>query len=198
MKFKKALLAVSALASTTAFADLSEQKDQYIGLEMGFGFGGDTLAEFQFDDGSTDSIDAGSGLFFGIDLLKPLHEQGQQPLFLKTGISYMFDSISAQNASADFTRLPVDIAIATEVERWQFAAGATYHLNPTYEDDIAGGTKVKADNALGFTAEVAYTFAAGSGWKNTYFGLKYTNIEYDFNGLVFDGTGFALTLGSTY
>lgn len=198
MNFKSAIFAVSALASSVALANPAQQKDFHVGLELGYGFGGDTLAEVEFQDGSSESIDAGSGLFFGIDLLKPLHEQGQQPLYLKMGIGYMFDSINAENGSADFTRFPIDMTIATEVEQWQLGAGLTYHLNPTYEDDFFGSVEVEADNAMGFTGEASYTFPAGSGWKNTYVGLKYTNIEYDFNGATFDGSGFALTVGSTF
>ncbi len=183
----------SALAiaiSTAAISAHSNENIPTLGLHFGYGFGGETLV-----DTGDEELKAGSGLLFGGFVQVPLTSNNAQPVFAKLGMSYMRDSISASDGDASFDKFPIDALVMTQVNNVKFGAGLTYHLNPTYEEDSDyGDYEVEFDNALGFIVEGDLTLPNSS----VEFGLRYTKIDYEVNGIEFDGNGFALTMGSTF
>lgn len=201
MKLYNALIAVAIFGSAHVYS--SEQppaKDHNLDLVFGLGFGGDTLAEVEFTDGSSDEIKAGSGLMFGLNFTKKIESDTQQPLFVKTGFNYIFDSISAENGDADFSRFPLEVSIGTQIKRLQISAGATYHINPALdiEFDGLGSGKATAENAFGIILDATYIIPMKKRQNDLIVGLKYTNIEYDFSDDSYDGSGFVVTFGSHY
>lgn len=199
MFVKKILVASSLLAlPLLASANDSIEKDVKFGLQFGLGVGGDSLAEFEFDDGSNEEIKAGSGLILGMSLQAPLTSATQMPVDGKIAFNYMFDSVDAENGDASFRRYPLDMLILSRVEKISFGGGLTYHLNPKLSIDVPGfNESFSFDNALGFKIEANYIFPSKT-TANYSLGLEYTSIDYDFEGTSIDGSGFNLMLKSSF
>ncbi len=184
----------SALAiaiATTAISANANEEISTVGLHLGYGFGGETMV-----DTGKEELKTNAGLIFGGFVQIPLSQGNPQPVFAKLGLSYMRDSVSASDGDASFDKFPLDLLIMTQVNNVKIGAGLTYHLNPTYEQDTDydGSYEVEFDNALGFMIEGDLTLPN----SNVEFGLRYTKIDYEFNGFEIDGNGFALTMGSTF
>ncbi len=184
----------SALAiaiSTVAFSANSNESIPSFGLHFGYGFGGETLAETD----NNEELETASGLLFGGFVQIPLTQNNVQPVFAKLGLSYMRDSIDAEDGDASFDKFPIDALVMTQINNVKVGAGLTYHLNPTYKIDASGfNEEFEFDNALGFIVEGDLTLPN----SNVEFGLRYTHIDYEINGFEVDGNGFALTMGSTF
>jgi len=195
---KKIIFPLIVASSTSSFAN-DVQNQTEVGLLLGLASGGDTMASFEFDDGSSDNIKAGSGFLLGASLKAPITEVNEQQIDLIASFNYMSDSVSASNGDASFSRLPIELLVSTRFDSLSISGGFTYHLSPEFEVDLPGDSgSVEADDALGYVLEANYHLSNGSRSNNLYFGLKYTNIEYDFTGASFDGSGFAITMGTYF
>lgn len=197
---KNLLLIATFLFSTISFAD--ESKDTTpkttFGFVLGLSFGGDTLADLTFEDGSSEKLTAGDSVFFGGSVINKLDTNTQLPVYTEIGLSYMTKSIDAENGSLSFTRIPLDFFINTKKDQLAFGAGITYHLSPEIEGDGILAGKAKYDNALGGTLKVSYTQSLNHG-KGITWGLRYTSITYSGDGLFDqDGSNFALTMGTGF
>jgi len=192
MNILRSALAIALAASTlTANANEEQSSSPVFGLHFGIGFGGYTFAETS----NNEEVEAGGGLLFGAFTQIPLAQGSAQPVFAKLGMSYMRDSVDAEDGDASFTKFPIDALVMTQVNSVKFGAGLTYHLNPTYKEDspyVSG--EVEFDNAVGLLIEADYSFAN----SNAEFGLRYTKIDYEIDGFEIDGNAFALTIGSTF
>lgn len=199
MFVKKILVASSLIVlPLLASANDSTEKDVKFGLQFGLGAGGDTLAEFAFDDGSNEEIKAGSGLILGMSLQAPLTSATEMPVDGKIAFNYMFDTVDAENGDASFRRYPLDMLILSRVEKISFGGGLTYHLNPKLSIDAPGfNESYSFDSALGFKIEANYIFPSKTAASYS-LGLEYTSIDYDFEGTSFDGSGFNLMLKSSF
>ncbi|OUR62725.1 hypothetical protein A9Q73_09940 [Bermanella sp. 47_1433_sub80_T6] len=198
MKTLNTLLAIAI--STATFSASATEDAPAFGLHFGLGFGGDTLAEVEFDDGSDQEVKAGAGIILGGFVEAPLNDINGQPIFAKIAFSYMSDSVNATNGDASFTRFPFDALLMTQVDRIKLGAGITYHLNPTYEVDFGGIVSGEAefDNALGLALEANLELPEGGYWDGVEVGLRYTSISYKADGGDVDGSGLAITMGTTF
>lgn len=152
------------------------------------------MTEVEFSDGSNDSIEAGGGFFFGLAFENKLPTETPTPLYGRLVLSYMKDSVNAENGSVSFTRLPVDALLITKFNQFSLAGGITYHLAPTYKQDFDSSFvgEVELDNALGLALEANYTLRN----SKMNIGVRYTNITYSASGFEdLDGAGFAITVG---
>ncbi|NVK39439.1 MAG: hypothetical protein HWE18_16040 [Gammaproteobacteria bacterium] len=191
------LLAISTLSLANEPAT-PDEKDVNFGLHFGIGFGGDTLAEFTFDDGSTEEIKAGNGIILGASFQNRLNHTGENPLFAKVAFSYMFDSVDATNGDAKFSRYPLDLLLLSKANNISFGGGLTYHLNPTLSVNAPGFSgDADFDNALGFKVEANLHFNKQQ-FVNSSIGLEYTSIDYEIDGYSFDGSGINLTFKTVY
>jgi hypothetical protein len=194
MKFTKMVLAASLIAGAS-FANASETK---LGIQGGYASGGDTLATINFTDGSSETLKAGSGILIGVFTIAPLSDNG---VALKLAANYLNDSVTATNGEVTFTRLPIDALVLKQMNKWQVAAGLTYHLNPQYKSTFDSNEKIDADNALGLLLEANYqVYSKGEDSLSINIGARYTNIEYTFDGVTksYDGSNLAITAGITF
>jgi len=194
----KRIILAWALASftITGYANETAERNVKFGFILGAGFGGDSIQEFEFDDGSTDSVDAGGGLFFGASVQSRVYQASDLPIDAKFGFSYMFDSVSASNGDASFSRFPIDLILMSQIANISFGAGMTYHLNPEYELDLDGSSgTLPFDDALGTKFELNYHFEQS---PQTSMGIEYTSITYDSFIGERDGSCISITLKGLY
>lgn len=191
MRLTKIALAASLIAGAS-FAIASETK---IGIQGGYASGGDTIASITYTNGSSETLKAGSGISIGAFTIVPLSDND---VALKLAANYLNDSITASNGEVTFTRLPVDALVLKKLNKWQVAAGLTYHLNPQFKSTFDSGERVDADNALGLLLEANYQlYSKGEDSLAINIGARYTNIEYNFDGVTknYDGSNLAITAG---
>lgn len=152
-------------------------------LAGGFTIGGDNLVEVEYEDGSSDELDAGDLLDLKAGFLIDLHNY---PITIQTTIGYHFDSVDAENGDASFNRLPLDLLAFYNIDKHRIGAGLSYHLNPELELEFGGvNIDIDADNAMGLVLEYGNEVA-----DNIIVGLRYVDIEYEFEGSSekFDGS----------
>lgn len=192
MKFTKMALAASLIAGAS-FANASDIK---YGLQIGYANGGDNI---------NGDLDAGNGIQVGIYSIVPLSIQG---LSIKVAANYIKKDDSFKDNSNDydneFTRMPIDLLLIKQLEKFQLAAGITYHINSTYKftdniDPEENGT-TDADNALGLLLEANYQVYRNDSLAVD-LGLRYTNIEYKFkdeDSTKFNGSNVAFVAGLSF
>ena len=110
----------------------------------------------------------------------------------------MLETFEAANCESSFRLYPVDMLILSRLEKISFGGGLTYHLNPKLSIVAPGlNDSFSFDNALGFKIEANYIFPSKTEASYS-LGLEYTNIDYDYEGTSFDGSGFNLMLTSSF
>ncbi|SFV69980.1 hypothetical protein MNB_SV-14-1467 [hydrothermal vent metagenome] len=150
-------------------------------LQIGYDFGGTTLATVEHDgyyDSSINKVRAGQGLSFEAGAVVDSPD-----LELQFLVGYRFDNESASNGDVTWDVIPFTAIAMFKSYRWKFGGGLTYHLNPSLEGSFIGYDRDgdyfhdKADdeyeNAIGGVAQMQYRVT-----DNFSVGLKGTFIEY--------------------
>ena len=161
-------------------------------LNMGFDFGGDTLGGFVLTDGSTTKVNAGDGLQIsgGVKITND-----QNNLEAETTIGWKYSGINnVANASADWTRFPLEILGFYKLKQWRFGGGLVYQLSPTFKEDL-NGDKVEAnfDNTLGYLVQA--DFLLGS---RGFIAGRFTTIDYSYNGASINGDSIGVYIGAHF
>ena len=141
-------------------------------LKAGYDFGGDTMVTVGFTDGSTETIKANEGFYFGGGAA--IINDARNWEFHLT-LAYKFSVINASNGDVDWTRMPLEALAFYRFDKFRFGAGLAYHINPELEGSgLASPLDIKFKNALGtvLQADWLITDALAAG-------LRYTVIEYD-------------------
>ena len=154
--------------------------------------GGSTLERITFENGDTDSIRAGSGVYLAVGIAHLMFDK-QMDIGIKGG--YLFDLITADNEEGDetvlsFTRKPVDFFSHAWFNRHCIGGGLTVHFDPVFESRKTDH-KASYENAFGVYAEYLYHFeGAGSA-----LGIKFQKINYknEKTGHISDGSGWGIT-----
>ncbi|MDX1453508.1 MAG: hypothetical protein R3183_13190 [Oleiphilaceae bacterium] len=125
-------------------------------LGAGLTFGGDDLLKARFDNGTSETIEAG-GL---IDLkIGALFNLPSQIASVQTTVGYFFDSINAENGDASFARIPLELIGFYHHNKHRFGLGVTYHTNVEFEADLPGARgDVDLDDSLGGVIEYGYQY----------------------------------------
>ncbi|NTS78173.1 hypothetical protein HR060_15080 [Catenovulum sp. SM1970] len=155
------------------------------GLFAGFTFGGDELAEVEFDDDYDEDITAGELLYFGLSL------KGEKlfatNLKAKINVGHHFDGAFADNGDTTFSRNVVEGLIGWQLtEEFSLYVGATKHSSVELEFDLDYflGTDfdtTEFDDATGTVIEGTYSFGdIGE------LALRFVDIDYE----VADKEGF--------
>lgn len=154
--------------------------------------GGSTLERVTFDNGESDSIRAGSGVYLALGIAHLMFDKSMD-VGIKGG--YLFDLITAKNEEGDktvlsFTRKPVDFFSHAWFDRHCLGGGLTIHFDPVFKSRKTHH-RANYENAFGAYAEYLYHFeGAGSA-----LGIKYQKINYknEDTGHVTDGSGWGIT-----
>lgn len=169
-----------SLATLLTLSTLSASDTLKPLLQMGYDWGGTTLATVQHTYEGTNKIRAGQGLSFetGAALGNPSSNMELQFL-----VGYKFDSDTASNGEVTWDVIPFTALALFKAQRWKFGGGVTYHLNPALSGGFSGydnrGTYYNDtvnddyDNAVGGVAQIQYMAA-----NSLAIGLKGTFIEY--------------------
>jgi len=172
---KISLLTFLTLASLNATDDLKPI------LQMGYDFGGTTLATVEHDsyyDSSINKVRAGQGLSFEVGAVVD-----NPNLELQFLVGYKFDNESASNGDVTWDVIPFTALAMFKSYRWKMGGGLTYHLNPALSGSFKGYDQNgdyfhdtaddEYENALGGVAQIQYRAT-----DNFSMGIKGTFIEY--------------------
>lgn len=168
-----------SLATLLTLSSLCASDELKPMLQMGYDWGGTTLATVYHDYEGSTAIRAGQGLSFeaGASL-----ESSNSNMDLQFLIGYKFDSDTASNGDVTWDVMPITALAMFNLQNWKFGGGITYHVNPVlsggfsgYENGVYFNDTVndRYENALGGIIQMQYmatdSFAIG---------LKGTFIEY--------------------
>lgn len=137
--------------------------------------GGSTLEHIEFENGDTDSIRAGSGVYVAFGVAHLMFEQ-QIDIGIKAG--YLFDLVTAKDNEGNesvlsFTRKPIDIFSHYWVKRHCWGGGLSAHLDPIFTSQETSHS-AKYEHAYGAYVEYLYHFTGA----NSALGVKYLQINY--------------------
>jgi len=199
--FLKVAAICSVIAPTTVLADESNssydyqppQKTVQFVLGAGITTGGDKILDVDLydEDGDSSSADLYAGAFIhiygGLNFLIP-----NSDFSVQSTIGWFGDTITAENGSVSFTRIPLEVIPYYNVNNIRIGFGLTYHLNPELDGSDAAGPNADLDfdDALGTVLSIEYKF--GNGFAA---GLRHTSIEYelsDFDATSLDGSNIGL------
>ena len=139
-------------------------------IQMGITGGGDTLETYQYTDGSSSSISAGSLLEFGGGI-----EIGSvdSPFTGTVSLNYHWDSTDSNaDYTATFTRWPVEFMGYYNPNRYfRMGIGARYVVGAQLQEDV--GPSVDYNNTLGTVFEIGYKFS-----RHAVLSLRYVNEQY--------------------
>jgi hypothetical protein len=163
-------------------------------IRMNFDFGGDKLAELQWDDGDETTLKAGQLMTFAAGVL---YRSPAAPWALEATLGYKFDKANGSNGSIAFTRVPLDVVASYAKGGHRLGAGPTIHLAPSFSCDADGLCDGSADydTAFGGILQYAYGFRVGAN-AGLDVGLRYTFIRYSASDLeTLDGSGVGFFFG---
>ncbi len=148
-----------------------------LALTLGWQFGGEELVSVSWSDGGTSSLNAGDALSIAGGVLVEPFGGDSHVLQLQATVGYNYTAISASNASAKLTQIPVELLAFYRYRPSYFriGGGLQYQIDPTFESKGLGiPVPVSFGNALGvvvqgdwvfyesFTASLRYTFLSYS------------------------------------
>ncbi len=159
--------------------------------------GGQTLEHVRFENGESDSIRAGSGVYIALGIAHLMFNK-KMDVGIKGG--YLFDLITAKNNAGEtsvlsFTRKPIDVFSHYWIGRHCWGGGISAHFDPTFT------SRETTDNARYHTAYGAYAeylfHFPGTGSS---LGLKYLNISYKNkqNDKVRDGSAWGISFNQLF
>lgn len=159
--------------------------------------GGQTLEQVQFENGETDSIRAGSGVYIALGIAHLMFER-KMDIGIKGG--YLFDLITAQNNAGEksvlsFTRKPIDVFSHYWIDRHALGGGVTAHFDPVFTSRETSDS-AKYRTAFGIYAEYLYYFT-GTG---SALGFKYLSIDYENkeSGEITSGSAWGITFNQLF
>lgn len=149
-------------------------------------FGGDSVAEIFFEDGSDQSVNAGQGgtIFAGGELF--FNEN--QKFSLRATVGFKYLTTKATNYNITLTRIPIELSANFYTKsNIRFGAGFSNHQAVTFNSDGLIGNE-KFSGGFGPKFEIA--------WK--WIGLSYTIMDYkdSFNNS-YSANAFGITLSSS-
>src|SRR5712691_1221874 len=179
------LLPALALVAAAVVPVASHAVDVRPMLKAGFDFGGDKLITVIFADGSTKSINANEGLYFGggVSILSD-----SKDIETEVSLSYKTTGINASNGSVDWTRFPLEVLVFYRLPQFRLGGGLTYHLSPKLSGSgPAGNISTKFDDSAGFVLQADYLL------QKITFGLRYTSLQYKVGGASAKSDGVGIT-----
>lgn len=170
---KKAILAAAITIGSVFSAQAADAASPLRFLAgAGLTFGGDTLANVQFSNGSSENI-KGGGLFV---IYGGLEYRVGTAVSLQATVGYHVDDTSAaSNGSVRFSRVPVDLLAFYHVNDQVRIGGGVQMVNgPELKGSgVASNVNLKFDNATGGVIEGEYLFNPKMGAKLRYVSVKF-------------------------
>ena len=157
-------------------------------LELSIEGGGDTL----IGTSAGEEINAGGGLKLALGIQK---EPGENGGVLSLFLGKLYQNLDASNGTAKISTHTLDAIYTIRKDSHRFGIGGSYHIDPTYEDNIAGLSPLKLDfdNALGLILQ--YTYALKPGFQ---VGARLTEMDYEVNGFSLDAGSFGIFISNGF
>jgi hypothetical protein len=189
--FTKVTLALSIVftAQNYLFAQEAEKKQPPVRLLIGVAmeFGGDEVAEVQFTNGKTQSVEAGQGVSLAVGGQFQLPKL--EKFLLRATVGYKYVTTMAENVHIRLTRVPIHLtANWMAAKKLRLSAGLANHQLINFNSG-GFGQDFKLTSSTGPVFEVAF-YGVGL----TYTALKYKdpeNSSYSANAI---GVSFTTTI----
>lgn len=182
-KIKFAKFVVTAILLTLASAARAE-----LYMEVGFQGGGDTLISMNSGEG----LYTGGGFKFAIGVQNKVGKNGET---LSFSLGNLSEEIDSSNGTAEISTLSLDAIYSYRVINHRFGFGASYHIDPTYSNNIGGipPSKIDFDDALGLILQYSYV-------RNSRFQIitRYTVMNYEASGISLDASSFGIFLSNGF
>ncbi len=158
-------------------------------MEMSVEEGGDTLAS-----SPSYSVNAGSGLKLAFGIQNIVGEYGES---LSLSLGQLTDFLDAYDGIVETSTITLEAIYSIPRGNHRFGFGGSFHIGPTYEEDIAGSPplKIDFDDALGLILQYSYARKPGPGFQ---VGVRYTQMEYKANGLSLDASSFGIFISNGF
>lgn len=143
-------------------------------LRFGADFGGDKVVTFQYEDGSTPDVVAGSGVFLGVGGVAEVFRSKGHGVDAQANVGVKYRTIPpASNQSADWIRIPVEGLLMYNAPRFRLGGGVAAHLANTLS---ASGAVL--NDKVTFKPEPG--FIGQAEWKlpRVTFDVRYTAMKY--------------------
>jgi len=177
--FKKNILATLMLLPALGMAN-GDLKPM---LQIGYDWGGKTLATVQRPYEVDQTINAGEGLSLEGGAVAEFTPNFEMQFL----VGYKYDGITEYNGEVTWDTIPFTATAMFKKNRWKFGGGVTYHVNPHLSGKFTGydssgnyfedAANDRYDNALGGVIQVQYMAT-----NNFSVGVKGTFIEYQLQG----------------
>src|SRR6185437_15968282 len=152
MKKSLLALALSCAFVGNAYADNTETNPVRFMLGVGLSVGGKTLDTIQYTDGSSSNISSGTGGIVQAGLDYRINES----FSTQFSVGYQFrETPAANNGSADFTRIPVELLFYYHPDQnWRIGGGAQFVESPRVNGSgAASGVSEDFKNTVGLILE---------------------------------------------
>ena len=161
------------------------QADLYV--ELGAESGSKELISTSYGD----SIYSGGGIKLAAGIQNYINADAA----IRLTLGYLGDSVDAVNGRAEMDTLTFDALYLINSGPHSFGIGPTYHMNPSYHDDVAGFAPVdiEFDNAVGLMFQYGYKIIPG-----IEIGARVTSIEYVNNTGTLDASSFGVYLSNGF
>lgn len=156
-------------------------------VEAGLHLGGDTIAS------TTANQDLKAGQL--ISLAVGVHSELAASVQGRLSLGYKFDTISANDGDASFSRFPIEALILQQSGNFMLGGGIAYHLSPEFEINSPGANgTIEFDDALGFVLAFDYN-SKGKFAGDWYVGGRVTLIDYEVSGFSISGNSIGAVVG---
>jgi hypothetical protein len=120
---------------------------------------------------------------------------GENGKSLSLALGYMIQSMDASNGTAEISTLTFDAIYSIPVDVHRFGIGASYHIGPTYKDNIAGFSplKIDFDNAWGLVMQYSYAYS-----PRFQVGARITGMDYEVDGFSLDASSFGVFISNGF
>ena len=157
-------------------------------FELGVEGGGDNLISTSSGAG----IKVGGGFKIALGVQRKVGENGKS---LSLSLGCLFDEFVASNGIAEISTPTLDAIYSIHRGDHRFGIGASYHVGPTYKDDIAGFSplKIEFEDAMGLILQ--YSYVGSLGLQG---GFRFTQMDYEVNGISLDADSFGIFLSNGF
>lgn len=177
-----------ALLTMLSGVSLTTEAAEVRGLfNVGYDFGGDRLVTVIYTDGTSESVDANKGIYFGGGI-SLVHDQAGT-METQLTLNYRFEETDPYaSGGVKFSTTAFDAVQVFNVNQASFGIGLTYHMSPKVAGTGVVSGNLQFDDAAGLLFQVGFRMS-----DRSQIGMRYTRIKYKAAGQPeADGSGIGI------
>ncbi len=177
-----------ALLTMLSGVSLTTEAAEVRGLfNVGYDFGGDRLVTVIYTDGTSESVDANKGVYFGGGI-SLVHDQAGT-METQLTLNYRFEETDPYaSGGVKFSTTAFDAVQVFNVNQASFGIGLTYHMSPKVAGTGVVSGNLQFDDAAGLLFQVGFRMS-----DRSQIGMRYTRIKYKAAGQPeADGSGIGI------